>query len=221
MMEVGSTAKQRRLCSLPQLSLVLFLSLSLQLPARGSYLLVADFHTYNNSLHSFVNTSASPFTTHCCDGRDAPDCTDPCNTVLNYCFKEVGAVNSFANDSTVLRGCMTGGGSLTELVERTDNIDFSKPPLSVSGAPTRRSLSNRGPLWPGGIQFFVRSVSDGEIVDYLSTNVYLNPGENLTNRILTGDHFEGERHIHCQFLSHLHLWLLWGELQPLLLAWEQ
>ena len=28
-------------------------------------------------------------------------------------------------------------------------------------------------------------------MDYLSTNVYLNPGENLTNRILTGDHFEG------------------------------
>ena len=130
-------------CKLPSTSIFLLLFLQ-----RGSYLLVADFHTYNNSLHSFVNTSASPFTSHCCDGRDAPDCTDPCNTVLNYCFKEVGAVNSFANDSTVLRGCMTGGGSLTELVERTDNIDFSKPPLSVSGAPTRRSLSNRGPLWP-------------------------------------------------------------------------
>ena len=41
----------------------------------------------------------------------------------------------------------------------------------------------------GGIQFFVRSVSDGQIVDYLSINIDLKPGENVTNEILTGHHF--------------------------------
>ena len=41
----------------------------------------------------------------------------------------------------------------------------------------------------GGIQFFVRSMSDGQIVDYLSTDVYLKPGENLTDQTLTGHHF--------------------------------
>ena len=139
-----------QLCSFNILAnfLLLFSSYHISILQRGSYLLVTRFHFYENSLHSFINTSASPFTAHCCDGHN---CTGPCNTVLNYCFKEVGTVNSFDDDSTILHDCVGSGRSLTELVEPSDSIDFSDPPLSISGSPTWSSLSKRGNVWPVSI----------------------------------------------------------------------
>ena len=41
------------------------------------------------------------------------------------------------------------------------------------------------------MQFFIRSTANGNIVDYLSTDIYLNPGETLKNQVLTGDFFGG------------------------------
>ena len=114
---------------------------------RASYLLVVYFHTYENSLHSFANTSSSPIEARCCDGQGNQNCTEPCNTILNYCFKESGTVNNFTNDDTILADCVGDTRSSTELVEAMDKIDFSDPPLTINGIATWKSIANRGDIW--------------------------------------------------------------------------
>lgn len=115
---------------------------------RASYLLVTVFHTYENSLHSYMDTSSSPIKPQCCDGQDFPDCEGPCNTILNYCFKQFGSSSNFSEDETILSDCLDVTLSLTELVEPIDIIDFSDPPPTVSGSDTRTRITNRGAVWP-------------------------------------------------------------------------
>ena len=115
---------------------------------RASYLLVTVFHTYENSFHSYMDTSSSPITPQCCDGQDFPDCTGPCNTILNYCFKQFGSASNFSEDETILSDCLDVQLSLTELVDPIDIIDFSDPPLTVSGSTTWTRITNRGTVWP-------------------------------------------------------------------------
>ena len=109
---------------------------------------MAVFHTYKNLPHSYLNTSSSPFEPQCCDGREFLNCTDPCNTILNYCFKEAGTINNFSDDDNILDECIDDTRSLTELMQPMDDIDFSDPPLTISDLPTWSSVGNRGDYWP-------------------------------------------------------------------------
>lgn len=110
---------------------------------QASYLLVAHFHTYENTLHSFVDNSSSPFKGQCCDGHN---CSEPCNTILNYCFKEFGTANGISEDGTILNDCLETRSS-TELVEALDYIDYSDPPLTISNTITWKSIAHRGDSW--------------------------------------------------------------------------
>ena len=116
---------------------------------------MADFIKYKNSLHSFVDISAWPDTAQCCDGREPGNCTDPCDTILNYCFKEAGSVDQFTDDDTVLLDCIGETRNLNELRTPMDCIDFSDPPFTVSGAATWSSISNRRSVWTVCIYVYV------------------------------------------------------------------
>ena len=113
----------------------------------GRYLLLAEFHSYKNSLHSYLNMTSDPIMPQCCDGRETPNCTEPCNTFLNYCFKEIGTGNNFTNDAHILEGCLDETRSLTQLMEPMDHIDFSDPPLTEAGTPTWSTMANRDDIW--------------------------------------------------------------------------
>lgn len=108
---------------------------------QASFLLVAHFHTYENTLHSFVDTSSLPIKAQCCDSRN---CSEPCNTILNYCFKKFGTVNDIKEDG--IDDCLEIRSS-TELLEALDYIDYSDPPLTISNTTTWKSIAHRGESW--------------------------------------------------------------------------
>lgn len=110
---------------------------------QANYLLVAHFHIYENKLHSFVDTSSLPIKGQCCDGQN---CTKPCNTILNYCFKEFGTFNDIKEDEEILNDCLEIRSS-TELSEALDYIDYSDPPRTISNITTWTSIAHRGMSW--------------------------------------------------------------------------
>ena len=111
----------------------------LSLVQRARYFLTATFVTYNNSLHSYWNTESG--TGSCCDGNDFPtNCTGPCNTVLQYCFRDYGT-EDFIDDEGFITGCLEPLQSSRVLQEPTDYIDYSIPPLTLSNTATRSVLT--------------------------------------------------------------------------------
>ena len=118
---------------------------------RAGFLLVAHFHTYENTLHAYRSTTPANGG-RCCSAPDMspPDCTAPCATILQYCFKEYGTNNSFSDDYT-LGDCLGISGSSGILENDTDYIDFSSPPLTDTGPATDTSISlagDRTNTWP-------------------------------------------------------------------------
>ena len=98
--------------------------------------LLADFVTYNNSLHAYWNPESGNGT--CCDGRYFPNCSDPCSTLLRYCFKNYGTDNNISNNENIISDCLIV--STSGLLEPTDYIDYSMPPLTVFNVTTPSSL---------------------------------------------------------------------------------
>ena len=116
---------------------------------RAGFLLVAHFHTYENTLHAYRSTT--PANGRCCSAPDMspPNCTAPCATILQYCFKEYGTNNSFSDDY-ILGDCL-GRGVISGILENdTDYIDYSSPPLTDTDKDTPTTISLRKGIWPVG-----------------------------------------------------------------------
>ena len=109
---------------------------------------MAHFHTYENTLRAYINlTDAS---VRCCADPTTgpPACTVPCNTTLDYCFKEFGTFNSVYN-MDILSDCL-GDPQTSQQLGHTDFINFSSPPLTAAGTTTPTSITLRGDSWPVG-----------------------------------------------------------------------
>ena len=122
---------------------LLFLFLPLQ---SAGYVLTAFFHTYENPLHAYVALYHPKL--KCCKGPPPqPPCTHSCDTRLDYCFREfsAGSVNVHTPFVDCLSPPETSG-----LLEDTDYIDYSTPPLTAGGIPTPTSITQRGDTWHVG-----------------------------------------------------------------------
>ena len=122
---------------------LLFLLLPLQ---SAGYVLKAFFHTYENPLHAYVDLLQIKL--KCCKGPPPePPCTHSCDTTLDYCFREFSArsVNVYTPFVDCLSPPETSG-----LLEDTDYIDYSTPPLTAGGIPTPITITQRRDTWHVG-----------------------------------------------------------------------
>ena len=114
---------------------------------NANFFLRANFLMYNNSLHAYWNAMTGKGS--CCDGNDFPtNCSDPCKTSLRYCFKKYGTQNDISEDDNISSDCLGSIITSKSLLEPTDYIDYSKPPLTVFNRITSSSLVLRGNSWP-------------------------------------------------------------------------
>ena len=109
---------------------------------------MADFVTYNNSLHAYYNAVTGKGS--CCDGNDFPtNCSDSCNTHLRYCFKKYGTENDITKDVPLSTDCLEMAKASGILQQPTDYIDYSMPPLTLSNRMSQASLTLlSGEPWP-------------------------------------------------------------------------
>ena len=122
---------------------LLFLLLPLQ---SAGYVLKAFFHTYENPLHAYVDFSQIKL--KCCKvPPPEPPCNYSCDTTLDYCFRKfnAGSVNIHAPFVGCLSPPETSG-----LLEDTDYIDYSTPPLTAGGILIPTSMTQRGDTWHVG-----------------------------------------------------------------------
>ena len=85
----------------------------------------------------------------CCkEPPSMPPCTHPCNTTLDYCFRTISTES--INIHNPLSDCLSPGPETSGLLEDTDYIDYSTPPLTADGTPTPTSMRLRGDSWNVG-----------------------------------------------------------------------
>ena len=85
----------------------------------------------------------------CCkEPPPMPPCIHPCNTTLDYCFRTISTRSININDP--LSDCLSPGPETSGLLEDTDYIDYSTPPLTADGTPTPTSMTLRGDSWNVG-----------------------------------------------------------------------
>ena len=105
----------------------------------AEYFLRADFVTYNNSLHAYWDPESGSGA--CCDGNDFPtDCSDPCNTLLEYCF---GIISNYQD---LNYRCVERVLS-SNLILATDYIDYSMPPFTIGYTTTNSFFVLQGDSW--------------------------------------------------------------------------
>ena len=110
-------------------------------------MLVALFHTYENPMHAYVDLISLKL--KCCkEPPTMPPCTRSCNTTLDYCFRIL--IPGSINLHNPLSDCLSPGPETSGLLEDTDYIDYSTPPLTANGAPTPTSMTLRGDTWNVG-----------------------------------------------------------------------
>ena len=120
---------------------------SLLLLQRAGYVLEAVFNTYENPMHAYVDLSK--LILKCC--KKMPPmfpCTASCDTTLDYCFREFNA--SSVSIYNPLSDCLSPGPETSGLLEDTDYIDYSTPPLTADGTPTLTSMTLRVDSWNVG-----------------------------------------------------------------------
>ena len=113
---------------------------------RAGYILKASFHTYDNPMHAYLDVSG-PELKCCKEPQSISPCTNSCDTTLDYCFREfsAGSVNIYTPFVQCLSDPETSG-----LLEDTDYIDYSTPPLTADGTLTPISMTLRGDSWNVG-----------------------------------------------------------------------
>ena len=124
---------------------LLFLFLPLQ---SAGYVLTAFFHTYENPMHAYV-VDILHFKLKCCkEPPTMPPCTHSCDTTLDYCFGKftVDSIRIYSR----LSDCLSPGPESSGLLEDTDYIDYSTPPLTAGSNPTPTSMTVRGDTWNVG-----------------------------------------------------------------------
>ena len=96
----------------------------------------ADFISYNNSLGS------------CC-ASESDSCSENCDTVLQYCFKNDQTVNSIDENSSSLSDCLHTRKQSGIIPGPVEYIDYSMPPQNNFGMTISSSFGYiSGDDWP-------------------------------------------------------------------------